>query len=959
MTLENGLYTIPASDPFLEVLADTLLKETQGNPLALSDVVIFLQTAAARTAITKIFLEKSPQKVSILPKLYTLGNLDEEEMFFQENTASAHINLPAIGGVARQLLLVKSLQEENPSLRFMQATQIAGELLSFLDQAQNEQLDLAAIPSLVADEQFSEHWEKNLRYLSVLSGKYQDDLKAMQRLNPKERNNLLLAQQAKIWAENPPAHPVIIAGSTGTNPATLSLIETVVNLPQGVVLLAGLDKEMPAEIWDNLDETHPQYALALLLKKVKKGRGAVSIWQGTGGENEDRRSFWLGQMMQPVMNFQNKARMQDDIENAFQNFTLTACKNFEEEAHVIALRLRHFMAEKPAHEKAILITPDRDLAARVKGILKRWEMPVDDFFTVPLSETAGGAFALLTADFLSNTFAASRLLSLLKNPMTQADIDLERLEKNALRPAYGKVFYRDLAALVTETGDEYLGKIVPFITAFNTARDMESCFKAHIRFIEFLAGGEAFWGTDEGARLSTFFRDILSHVTQFPRNACHDYMDILSHFLNSKSQKNTDQIGARIQMMQPLEARLMRADLMILGGLNEGTWPSLSDDNPWLSAQMRKAFGLLTLERRVGLAAHDFIQFIAHQKGEIMLTHAARIGGRPTVTSRWIVRLKALFFVDPETTEKAPFYENNTYKNLFYQLDGCEKVTPQEPPLFAPPLHARPKRFTATEIEDLFENPYKIYAKKILDLRPLGELDADLEASDKGNIIHNILEKFVEGYGAGKVTEDKISRARLMDVARTEFQNLDESQDQKIFWWAQFEDIADWFLKEENARLHKLDRSYPELKGTSLFVHDVELHARADRLDRLADGTVQIIDYKTGAVPSKKDISSLKKPQLTVAAMILEDGGFREFQEAKSSALSYWGLRDGKGNGVVEITENVSDIVAEMCEKLAEELEKYTKQGATYPAHPDGVKDESKQRFVDPYDHLARVKEWS
>jgi len=957
LKIENGLFTIPSNYPFLEVLADTLLNKTQNDPLALNDVVIFLQTAAARTAIKKIFIQKSKKNALILPKLYTLGNLDEEEIFFQKNIVANDENFPAIGGIERQLLLVQSLQEENSSLRFMQATQIANELLSFLDQAQNEQLDLADIPSLVSDEQFSEHWQKNLQYLSVLSGKYQAKLKELKRLNPKERNNILLSQQAKIWQENPPKHPVIIAGSTGTNPATLSLIETVVSLPQGAVLLAGLDKEMPAESWENLEETHQQYALALLLKKMKKGRGAVSVWHGCNDDN--RRAFWLGQMMQPVMKIQNKDLAKDEIKKSFQNFTLTSCKNFEEEAHVIALRLRHFIAENNGDKNALFITSDRDLAVRVKGILKRWEITVDDFHSTPLAKTAGGAFALLTANFLVNSFSASGLLSLLKNPITRTEIDIENLEKESLRPSYGKVFYRDISDLATKTGDDFLKKLATFVESFKTAKNMRECFKIHIQFIEFLAGGELFWETEEGDALSLFFREILVHVAQFPLAACRDYMDILDHFLNARTNKNLDQIGANIQIMKPLEARLLKADLMIIGGLNEGVLPSLADENPWLSRQMRKAFGLLTLERRIGLAAHDFIQFIAHQNGEVMLTHAERAGGRPMVASRWIIRLKALFFVTLNTEKETPFYENNYYKNLFYKLDGSDKIQRPESPLFAPPLHARPKRFTATEIEDLFENPYKIYAKKILNLRPLGELDADLEASDKGNIIHNILQKFVEEYGAGKITEDKISKDRLMAIANAEFKNLDEKQDQKIFWWAQFEDIADWFLGQEKTRYKNVLKSYAEVKGTVLFDHEVELHARADRIDLLADGGVQIIDYKTGTVPLKGQIKNLKKPQLSVAGIILEDGGFDSISSKKVSALSYWGLRDSKGNGVVEIAENVSEITAKMREELSAKLKEYTRQGAKYPAHPDGVKDDNAQRFADPYDHLARVKEWS
>src|SRR5207247_10922809 len=100
----------------------------------------------------------------------------------------------------------------------------------------------------------------------------------------------------------------------------------------------------------------------------------------------------------------------------------------------------------------------------------------------------------------------------------------------------------------------------------------------------------------------------------------------------------------RLSIWGPLEARLQRADLLVLGGLNEGTWPPSVETGPWLNRPMRTALGLPQPERRIGLSAQDFASALA--AGRVLLTRAEREGGAPTVPSRWLARLDALFDSD-------------------------------------------------------------------------------------------------------------------------------------------------------------------------------------------------------------------------------------------------------------------------------------------------------------------------
>src|SRR3546814_2943952 len=96
----------------------------------------------------------------------------------------------------------------------------------------------------------------------------------------------------------------------------------------------------------------------------------------------------------------------------------------------------------------------------------------------------------------------------------------------------------------------------------------------------------------------------------------------------------------RLHIWGPLEARLQHADIVILGGLNEGTWPREARPDPWLSRPMRERFGLPLPERRIGLSAHDFAQAFCAPR--VMLTRAEKVDGAPTVPSRFLARLETV-----------------------------------------------------------------------------------------------------------------------------------------------------------------------------------------------------------------------------------------------------------------------------------------------------------------------------
>jgi ATP-dependent helicase/nuclease subunit B len=163
----------------------------------------------------------------------------------------------------------------------------------------------------------------------------------------------------------------------------------------------------------------------------------------------------------------------------------------------------------------------------------------------------------------------------------------------------------------------------------------------------------------------------------------------------------------RISIWGTLEARLQTVDLMILGGLNEGVWPAQTQNDQFLTRGMKAGLGLEPPESRIGLAAHDF-QMAMGQK-RVILSRSERAEGAPSIASRWWQRLTTFAGEDPSNAMRA---EGNRYLDYARAMEAGIDAKPAPRPKPAPPLAARPKSLSVTEVETLIRDPYAIYAKK-------------------------------------------------------------------------------------------------------------------------------------------------------------------------------------------------------------------------------------------------------
>ncbi len=979
------VFTIPPGCPFVDVLASGILLEIGDDPIALSDVQVLLPTRRACRALADAFLRVTPGgRPQLLPRMSPLGDIEADALMLAADdlpSGAASFDLPTpIAPMRRQILLTRLIMSRGDlGLTLGQAFRLAGDLTRLIDLAATHRLGFDRLAALVPEE-LARHWQVTLDFLKLVTERWPAILQELGAVDPADYRNRVLEAQAALWQARPPEHPVIAAGSTGSIPATAELIATVAKLPHGAVVLPGLDRDMDSESWDALDDSHPQIAMKHLLATIGLDRRQVPDWPGSR-PRPDRRPL-LREVMRPPATTEAWLDLHELDTGTADGMLRVEAASEREEAGVIALMLRETL-ETPGRTAA-LVTPDRRLARRVAAELERWDLAVDDSAGRPLAATPVGAFLRLAATVTVGGFAPVGLLSLLKHPLATAGLDraslrstVRLLEREALRgprPRPGlsalreAVSGKDLPDAECRTLTALIDRIAALADPFEQrlARPtaaLTELIAAHIAFAEGLAatesleGADRLWRQDDGEAAAIALADLADAVDGFPPIATADYPGLIDAVLEERVVRPRYGEHPRLSIWGPLEARLLQADRLILGSLNEGTWPRLADADPWMSRPMRTAFGLPSPERRIGLSAHDFAQAAAAP--EIVLTRATRVDGTPMVPSRWLMRLDTVAAATRLEIRRATPDSAAPWLDWFAALDRPDAVRPTAPPEPRPPHAARPDRISVSDTQTLMSDPYAFYARKVLRLEQLEPLEADPGAADRGQIIHQILARFLAA-PQDACSDQEEALQQLLTIGRTEFAVLAVFPAVRAFWWPRFERVARWFIAQEvdwKAQFRTLACEQDGRLSVPGLGREVTLTARADRIDVDQAGKLAILDYKTGQLPSKKQVAHGFAPQLPLEGLIARAGGFRDLPAAPVGALIYWRLSGGDPAGTSrDAADGKPDVAIANAEAgLTNLIALFEREATPYlsrPRRPPGSAE-------GPYDHLARLAEWS
>jgi ATP-dependent helicase/nuclease subunit B len=1011
------VFNIPASAPFLPTLIEALLGGKLGfaaprDPLALAQATLFLPTRRACRLARDAFLDVLKDDAAILPRIVAIGDIDEDEIAFAEaatgDIAADALALPeALGGLERRLLLTQLISQwaTSPEIHGASgsplvaqtpaaACALADDLARLIDDMTMRGVPWERLDGLVPDA-LDNYWQMTLRFLQIAIKQWPAILDERGVIEAAKRRDLLIKAEAARLART--EAPVIAAGSTGSIPATAELIATIAHLPHGAVVLPGLDTDLDEPSWRLIggDEKkrlepapgHAQFALQALLARIGVDRDAVvSLAEARGRER------FLSEALRPAAATelwqQNAADLvfAADTAAALEKLTTIEAANAEEEALAIAVVLREAVHDG---KTAALVTPDRALGHRVLAALERWNIVAEDSGGDALADTPAGIFARLAAEAALGGLAPVTLLALLKHPLLRLGTDraVTTLERAILRGPRPRPGTRGLAHALQnfrgqleksrrgekvdlhrsdprtnlndaalETAADLVAKLAaalaPLENLGGTARPLSELADRHRKVVAACSDEAAFAGPD-GTKLAAAL-DELATSEAAARLAVEpgDYVELFAAALAGRVVRRPAKPGFRVRILGPLETRLTESDRVVLGGLVEGTWPPESRTDAWLSRPMRLALGLDLPERRIGLSAHDFAQLLGAR--EVFLTHATKLGGAPTVPSRFLQRLAAVAGKSWEQTRQ----RGENYLAWARALDRPDKITPEPQPAPKPPGAVRPKSLSVTDIENWLRDPYTIYAKYILRIAPLDPVDVAPGAAERGTMIHAAIGEFTQDFAKAlppDPAQEIIARGKL------HFETLEDFPEARAFWWPRFLRIAQWFADWERQRRPDIGALTAEIRGEIELANGIfKLRGIADRIERHADGRYVILDYKTGSARTEKQVRTGLAPQLTLEAAILRNGGFKDIPEGSSVAqIGYVLLKGGARPGepkLIDFIDGTADSQADRAlGKLAALAQKFADEDTPYRSlvHPMWT------THYGDYDHLARVKEWS
>jgi ATP-dependent helicase/nuclease subunit B len=893
------------------------------------------------------------------------------------------------------------------------ALALADDLARLMDDMTTRGVPWDRLDDLVP-QALDRYWQLTLAFLKIAREAWPAILAERGAMEPAARRDALIRAEAARLAAHA-GGPVIAAGSTGSMPATAELIATIAKLPHGAVVLPGLDLELDAESWDLIDgrhETagregvqpavgHPQFAMQALLRRIGIAREEVVALAAPAAHGRER---YASEALRPAAVTDQWRQLggsesRAQVEHALDALAVIEAANAEEEALAVAVALRE--AAETSNKTAALVTPDRALARRVGAALERWKLAADDSGGDALADTPAGIFARLAAEAAVGGLAPADLLALLKHPLTRlgaaqgaharAIAALETATLRGPRPRRGSgglahalaTFRAELEKLrrkeasdlhpfdpradLTEAELDLAAGLVARLTkALAPLEGLRAAAFAtiaarHRDAIAALSADEAglsaaFLGID-GTALDTLFEEIARHqaAADFVVEP-GDYPDLFRAAVADRVVRRPGAPGMRLRIYGPLEGRLQSVDRVVLGGLIEGVWPPETRSDPWLSRPMRHALGLDLPERRLSLSAHDFAQSLG--AGEVILAYPAKLAGAPTVTSRFVQRLAAVAGEARWDRARANGAKYLAWARALDRSDGDRN--PARRPAPKPPRAARPTALAVTDVENWLRDPYTIYARHILKLRELDAVDLAPGAADRGIVIHGALSEFTKTFAAGLPADPA---AALIDIGARHFAALEDYPEARAFWWPRFKRIARWFAGWERMRRGDVETLAAETSGKidiPLGERVFTLRARADRIERLAGGGYAILDYKTGQVPTEKQVRIGVSPQLTLEAAILRHGGFPGIPEGASVAeLVYVSLKGREPAGedkAIDFKEGNADAHAERAlAKLRDVAARFEDEQQPYLPL---VLPMWKSRYG-TYDHLARVKEWA
>ena len=983
------VYNMPSGVPFLEMLAKGLRKRFGDD---LQSGLILLPTRRAVRGLGEAFVTAAREdgiQAALLPRLRPLADIDPEEPPFEPGELVGKVR-PAIDGTLRRFEMarvVAAYHERATDLPLDAATALAmaDPLLAILDDAALEEAKLTeseAWGRLIGEA--AKHFQDAATLYKIIQDYWPARLAELDMEEPQTRKVKLLDALVSHWTENPPDYPVVIAGSTGSLRATRRLMRLVASLPKGLVILPGFQATDNDETWASIDEQHPQYAMKLLINGLGVDRGTIRNFVtdvvGEGEKNSLRlaRTRVLEEALVPASRtsdwLERIGKLETDFgktifDEAVEGLSLIESRSDAEEALAISLILREALEDKS--KTAALVTPDQVLAQRVRARLARWGVDVDMSQGEPLAETPIGVFLNAVMAVSQNPEGPLEKAILFGHGLTSLGQTPEsvlstwqQIEKTAYRTEQRlgdpPRELADIEVALTQA-------LIPLIELEGQAT-APVWASALIAAAEYIAGqtehqgSHYLWRGEAGENAARLLEHIIVFGHHLPDVDAAGFLRLMRHLMTGIVVRPRGGTHPRLSILGPLEARMLEADVIVLGGLNEGIWPATPSPGPFLSRGMRRDMKLSLPERRYGLAAHDFFELASNPT--VYLSRSKRSDSGPTIASRWVWRLQTLLQgAVGKDGVKARLGSADHYLMWAQKLDyvSAKKVKPAKAPHPKPPKDKRwmtdkGRSLSITEVKTFIRDPYSIYGKHVLRLKRLRDLGQANGASEFGSAIHLGIENFLTEHKAPfSETQDEA----LIECFNDAFRQYDYAEEIIAKERARFAAIATGLRLEMNKRAAEgYEEKGQEVWGeTTIPGRDFTVRGKMDYVERGIDG-YGFVDFKTGSPATDAEVAAGFDPQLPLAAFILREGGLKGHKPADTAQLGYMRIKGSNGDfkyTPIGKKKSIDELVEDSVDTLTKLIDHFDDPSTPYESQ---VRSKFTNSWSD-FDDLARRGEWA
>lgn len=983
-----------------------------------------MPTRRSARALAATFAEGVGASGTFLPRILPLGDTDALEIgsLLDESRFDFEAIEMAIDPLARRMVLTKLILGWGQSVRHamlpvgtqgngegepreamlvastaVDAWHLSGELAGLLDEMILADLEWQALKPL-GTEAFDRYWGLTLEFLKIATEHWPAILAERAMVDPASRQKRLIeAEVARLKRPEAGSGPVIVAGAIGGDALTARLIGAVARHPQGAVVLPGLDQSLDETSWELIGSNeagfgHPQGGLQRMLAAIGATRTDV-VALGTLSPALTTRRRFVSEALRPAETTDAWHAIASgeaplDVTIALERVGVIEAADEAEEALALAIALRETLAGPGS---AVLVTPDRTLARRVREELVRWGIEIDDSGGEPLATTNPGALARLALEAITSDLDPVAVLALLAHSAVRLGRPREALERLSrvaelclLRGVVAAGALADPVRLIANAKaravDEHApsalrwlkpvdfaeleGLLADLLAALAPLRDLgpatslPAWVTAHEDALAALVhteSDESVLSGADAAKLASLIEDLIGMAEPTITLDRVSYAALFGRIAAETTVRGPARSHPRLKILGLLEMRLLDADRVLLGGLDEAIWPPQVKTDAFLNRPMRAALGLAPPERRIGQAAHDFEMLLGQP--EVIISRSAKRGGSPTVPSRFLQRMAAVAGAGWSKCQE----RGQVYLDFARALDRPARPLTIERPAPKPPVALRPTKLSVTRVELLRRDPYAVYAERILGLRPLEPIGAAVGPREWGTIFHGVLRTFVERVRHAPLPPDAAT-GLLMD-AKQAFADLRIEPHAWAFLAPRVERWVHGFHGWHSDRHAGLATIHVEEKGSLVIPLDdgssFELTANADRLETDHAGALRIVDYKTGQAPTKKEIAAGFAPQLTLEAAIALGGGFASLADVavldEALYVKFGTRRDPTVTRLAWDDRTLREVVTEHLDGLRDLLNAFRDPDTGYVARPYP---QFLARFSD-YDHLSRVKEWS